>query len=126
MNRDNGACGLFAILAGAFLVIEGVWGLFSPVVFGVLTTNTLHAGIHIALGVVGVWVGLKGGAKKYCLFLGALLVVVGALWFVPGIGSIITLLLNVNAPVAYLNLVVGAVALVLALAARPQEPRSRT
>jgi len=126
MNRENGACGLFAILVGVFLLIEGVWGLFSPVVFGVFTTNTLHAVIHIALGVIGVWVGLKGGARKYCLFLGVLLVAVGALWFIPVVGSIITSLLNVNAAVAYLNLVVGAVALVLALAARREEPRSRT
>jgi len=126
MNRANGACGLFAILVGTFLLIEGVWGLSSPVVFGVLTTNTLHAVIHIALGVIGIWVGLKGGARKYCLFLGVLLLAVGALWFVPVTGSIITSLLNVNAAVTYLNLVVGAVALLLAFTSRPEQPRSGT
>ncbi len=118
MNRANGTCGLFAILVGVFLLIEGIWGLFSPIVFGVLTTNTLHAVIHIALGVIGIWVGLRAGARKYCLFLGVLLIAVGALWFVPVTGSIITSLLNVNAAVAYLNLVVGAVALLLVLTAR--------
>lgn len=120
MNRANGACRLFAILVGAFLLIEGVWGLSSPVVFGVLTTNTLHAVIHISLGVIGVWVGLRTGARTFCLFLGVLLVAVGALWFIPVAGSIITSLLNVNAAVAYLNLGVGAAALVLAFLARPQ------
>ena len=120
MNRANGACGLFAMLVGAFLLVEGVWGLSSPIVFGVLTTNTLHAVIHITLGVIGVWVGLRTGARKFCLFLGALLVAVGALWFFPVAGSIITSLLNVNAAVAYLNLGVGAVALVLAFTAPPQ------
>ncbi len=118
MNRANGACGLFAILVGAFLLIEGVWGLFSPIVFGVLTTNTLHAVIHIALGFIGVWVGLRTGARKFCLFLGVLLVAVGALWFIPVVGPIITSLLNVNAAVAYLNLGIGAVALVLAFTSR--------
>ena len=120
MNRANGACGLFAMLVGAFLLVEGVWGLSSPIVFGVLTTNTLHAVIHITLGVIGVWVGLRTGARKFCLFLGALLVAVGALWFFPVAGSIITSLLNVNAAVAYLNLGVGAVALALAFTARRQ------
>ena len=120
MNRANGACGLFAMLVGAFLLVEGVWGLSSPIVFGVLTTNTLHAVIHITLGVIGVWVGLRTGARKFCLFLGVLLVAVGALWFLPVAGSIITSLLNVNAAVAYLNLGVGAVALALAFTARPQ------
>lgn len=123
MTQSNGRCGPFAIIVGAFLLIEGLWGFFSPVVFGVLTTNTLHAVIHVVLGVIGLWVGVKSGARNYCLFLGVLLVAVGALWFVPGIGSIITSLLNVNAAVAYLNLVVGAVALVLALTTRQHPSR---
>ncbi len=123
MTRSNGLCGPFAILVGAFLLVEGSWGFFSPVVFGVLTTNTLHAVIHVALGVIGLWVGLKSGARNYCLFLGVLLVAVGALWFVPGVRSIITSLLNVNAAVAYLNLAVGAVALALAFTARQQDAR---
>lgn len=125
MTRSNGLCGPFAILVGAFLLVEGLWGFFSPVVFGVLTTNTLHAVIHVALGVIGVWVGLKSGARNYCLYLGVLLVAVGALWFVPGVGSIITSLLNVNAAVAYLNLAVGAVALALAFTTRQHEAGPR-
>ncbi|MEO6076963.1 MAG: DUF4383 domain-containing protein [Dokdonella sp.] len=124
MTRSNGLCGPFAILVGAFLLIEGLWGFFSPVVFGVLTTNMLHAVIHVVLGITGVWVGLRSGARNYCLFLGVLLVAVGALWFVPGVGSIITSLLNVNAAVAYLNLVVGFVALALAFATRNQVARA--
>ena len=117
MNGTNGACKTFAVLVGAFLLVEGIWGLSSPVVFGVLTTNTLHAVIHIALGAVGLWAGLKSGARQFCLFLGVLLVAVGALWFVPGVSALIRSLLNVNAAVAYLNLAVGAIAIVLALAA---------
>jgi hypothetical protein len=122
MNRTDGACGLFALVVGAFLLVEGIWGLSSPVVFGVLTTNLLHAVIHIVLGVTGIWTGLRTGARRFCLFLGVLLVAVGALWFVPGIGSIITSLLNVNAAVAYLNLGVGALALVLALVPQQRAP----
>lgn len=122
MNRSDGACGAFALVVGAFLLVEGIWGLSSPVVFGVLTTNLLHAVIHIVLGVIGLWTGLRTGARRFCLFLGVLLVVVGALWFVPGVGSIITSLLNVNAAVAYLNLGVGALALVLALVPQHRAP----
>ena len=122
MNRSNGACGVFALLVGVFLLVSGLWGLSSPVVFGVLTTNLLHAVIHIALGVIGIWVGLRTGARRFCLFLGVLLVAVGALWFVPGVGPLITSLLNVNAAVAYLNLGVGALALVLALVPQHRAP----
>ena len=123
MNGTNGACKTFAVLVGAFLLVEGIWGLSSPVVFGVLTTNTLHAVIHIVLGAVGLWAGLKSGARQFCLFLGVLLVAVGALWFVPGVSALIRSLLNVNAAVAYLNLAVGAIAIVLALAAGRADSR---
>lgn len=119
MTRTTGACGVFAIVVGCFLLVEGIWGLGSPVVFGVLATNTLHAAIHIVLGVIGIFCGLRGGARRYCLFLGILLLVVGVLWFVPGAGDLVRSLLNANQAVAVLNLVVGAVALALALQAPP-------
>ena len=122
MNRTDRACSVFALVVGAFLLVEGFWGLSSPVVFGVLTTNLLHAVIHIVLGLIGIWAGLRTGARRFCLFLGVLLVAVGALWFVPGVGSIITSLLNVNAAVAYLNLGTGALALVLALVPQQRGP----
>ncbi|MCE7033412.1 DUF4383 domain-containing protein [Lysobacter sp. GX 14042] len=125
MNGSIGLCRAFAAVIGAFLLVEGFLGLSSPVVFGVLSTNMLHAVIHIALGAAGIWTGLRSGARQFCLFLGILLLTVGALWFVPGIREIIILLLNVNAAVAYLNLGVGAVALLLALAARGAGVRAR-
>ena len=117
MARTNNACGLFAILVGVFLLVEGIWGLSSPVVFGVLSTNTLHAIIHIVLGVIGIGTGLRGGARRYCMFLGILLLAVGGLWFVPGASKLVVSLFNVNFAVAVLNIVVGAVALALSLRA---------
>ena len=43
MNPARGMIGTYAIIIGLFLLVEGIWGLFSPVVFGVLTTNMTHA-----------------------------------------------------------------------------------
>lgn len=106
----------FAILIGLFLIVEGIWELFSPVVFVVFTGNALHGVIHIALGVIGLWLGWKARARGFCLFLGVLLLVVGGLWFVPGPKELIIKLLNVNQAVAILNLIVGAIALGLGLA----------
>ncbi len=62
------ATDVFALLVGAFLLIEGVWGLTSPVVFGVLTTNTLHAIIHIVLGIVGIAAGWQRRARGFLHF----------------------------------------------------------
>lgn len=105
---------IFAIFIGAFLLIEGLWGLTSPVVAGIFTTNLTHAIIHIVLGVVGIATGMMGRARGFCIFLGILLLAVGALWFVPGAREMIIRLLNVNQAVALLNIIVGALALILA------------
>ena len=59
MNQTNGISGIFAVIIGVFLLIEGIWGEFSDVVFGVLTTNRIHATIHILLGIVGIYTGLR-------------------------------------------------------------------
>ncbi|MBA2585939.1 MAG: DUF4383 domain-containing protein [Chthoniobacterales bacterium] len=107
------ACNGFAVLIGAFLVLEGIWGLTSPVVFGVLTTNLTHAIIHIVLGIAGIATGWMGRARGFCIFLGILLLAVGVLRFVPGVGELIVRILNVNIAVAWVNMVVGTVALIV-------------
>lgn len=106
---------LFAIIIGVFLLIEGAWGLFSPVVFGVLTTNVTHAIIHILLGAAGIGAGLAKKARGFCIFLGALLLAVGILRFLPGAGDLIVRVLNVNEAVAFLNIVVGVVGLAIGI-----------
>ena len=101
------------MLLGAFLIIEGIWGLFSPVVFGVLSTNTLHAMIHIVLGIAGVFAGRGGFVRNYLLGVGGLLVVVGILRFIPGASDLVVSLLNVNVAVAYFNIAVGLISLLI-------------
>ena len=114
MNETGSTASRFAIVIGVFLLVEGIWGMFSPVVFGVLTTNMLHAAIHIVLGLVGIWTGTKGGASPFLMFLGVLLVSVGILRFVPVAGDLLVSILNVNIAVACFNIVVGAVSLLMA------------
>lgn len=109
------ATDIFAMVIGAFLLIEGIWGLTSPIVFGVLTTNLTHAVIHILLGVIGLATGWMGRARGFCIFLGILLLAVGVLRFVPGTDQLIVQILNVNFAVACVNIAVGAVALLLSL-----------
>ena len=102
------------MIIGAFLLVEGIWGLFSPVVFGVLTTNIVHASIHIVLGAVGLWTGLKGGSRGFCMFLGVLLIAVGILRFIPVVGDLLVSILNVNPAVAYFNIAVGIISVLVA------------
>jgi len=88
---------------------------FSPVVFGVLTTNVTHAIIHILLDAAGIGAGLAKKARGFCIFLGALLLAVGLLRFVPGVDDLLVRILNVNEAVAFFNIAVGAVSQTLGL-----------
>ncbi len=115
---------IFAMVIGAFLLIEGIWGMTSDVVFGVLTTNRLHAVIHILLGLIGLATGWMARARGFCIFLGILLLAVGLLRFVLGVGEMIVAILNVNPAVAILNIVVGGVALLVSLGMRGSEIRN--
>lgn len=114
MNQTRGLSSIFAIIIGIFLLIEGIWGEFSDVVFGALATNRIHATIHILLGIIGIYTGLKGGSRGFLTFLGILLAAVGVLYFVPGVGTLIVNILNVNTAVAYFNIAVGIVSLIIA------------
>jgi hypothetical protein len=122
MNRLRSVADIFAILVGLFLVVEGIWGLTSHVVFAVLTTNETHAIIHLALGILGIITGAIGRARGFCIFLGILLLAVGILRFIPVTGDFIVRVLNVNIAVACLNIIVGGIALIVS--ATQPSPRS--
>lgn len=102
-------------LISAFLLLEGVWRLFSPVVYGILPTNRAQAFIHLVLGVAGFVARRRGAIKGYFGFLGSLLVVVAVLWFVPVTRDVPEGLLKINLTVAMLNFAVGLIALAVAV-----------
>ena len=120
-KRSNPVNNVFSIILGAFLMLEGVWGLFSEVVFGMFTTNTVHAVIHILLGIAGIVLGIKQNAGGFCTLLGVFLLCVSAIWFTLGPDSFLIRLLNVNQPVAVLNAVVGLLSLAVVYYRRPNE-----
>lgn len=114
MAKPLNAVNVFSVILGIFLLIEGFWGLFDPMVFGIFSTNWIHASIHLLLGTAGIFYGLRNVARNYVLYVGILLVVVGVLFFVPVIGPFITNILNLNQAVAIFNVVVGAVSILFA------------
>jgi hypothetical protein len=114
-----------ATILGLFLLIEGIWGLFSPVVFGVLTTNTVHAIIHIVLGILGLFSRPMAFVGTYLVGVGTLLALVGILYFVPGASDLIVSILNVNGAVAWLNIIVGVACVGIVLSAERNAPAPR-
>lgn len=115
MTKPLNAVNVFAIALGIFLTIEGALGLFNPMVFGLFSTNPLHAIIHLLLGVSGIYAGLRNHARNFSLFTGILLLVVGLLFFLPAVGALLVKILNLNKAVALFNIVVGIVAILFAL-----------
>ena len=88
---------IFALFMGVLLLIEGIWGFFSPVVFGVLDTNPLHAILGIGLGIAGVRVAREcGSARRYCWWLGASMLVAGGLTLTPDFETLIYVILEIN------------------------------
>jgi len=84
LTNQRKICDRFALVLAAFLVIEGVWELFSPIGFCLLTLNTLHGVVHILLDVVGLW--LDRTDRGYCI-LAFCPLVVGVLRFFPLVAS---------------------------------------
>lgn len=103
----------YTAAVSTWLLVEGVWGFFSPVVLAFLTTNPFHATIHVLLGLTGLWRALSDRTLGFLWLLGALLITVGALYFLPG-GRIVTDLLRINQAGAIINIVLGGGALVCA------------
>lgn len=115
MPKPLNAVNVFAIVLGIFLTIEGSLGLFNPLVFALFSTNPLHAIIHLMLGVSGIYAGLRNHARNFSLFTGILLLVVGALFFVPSINLLLVKLLNINKAVSIFNIIMGIVAILFAM-----------
>jgi uncharacterized membrane protein len=112
-QKFSSSTNVFAIFIGVLLLIEGIWGLFSNVVFGILTTNMTHAVTHIILGITAITLGLKQVAGGFCILLGIVLLVIGILRFVPGTDTLLINMLNLNKPLACQDILVGLLALLL-------------
>lgn len=102
-----------AALIGSWLLLEGTWGMFNPVVLGFITTNRLRASIHLCLAVAALWTAFTSGSRKYLWIAGPIILTVGLLYFVPAAKGI-TDLLAVNLGAALANCVVGLSALTCA------------
>lgn len=106
---------VFTLLVGFFFLLLGIWGLFSDVVFGRFTTNSFLAGIQIALGVASLISFAARSYKPFLKYLGIILTLIGVIWFWGGGSDLLMRLFNINRSMAYFNLILGLIVLVLAL-----------
>ncbi len=118
MKQPIQLASIYTMLLGLFLLTEGIWGLFSSIVFGVLTTNSLHAFIHLLLGITGLWVGAAEKPRGFCIVTGTFLLLIGVLRFIKGPDEWVVNLLKVNYAVAAVNIVIGILSLIMAAIVR--------
>lgn len=102
----------FALVAGVLLLVEGVWGFFSPTTFGVLDTNPLHATLALGLGIAGIRMSPHySSAKSFCFWAGALLLTLGAIARMPGFDTLMFVTLEMNQIEAVFSMGLGIAAL---------------
>ncbi|MBA4138848.1 MAG: hypothetical protein C0518_16205 [Opitutus sp.] len=124
MKTQWKAAAIFLIFVGALLIVEGLWGLFSDQVFGVLTINRTRAVIHLALGIGAIVAAVRGRPLGYLTSLGGLLFAVAVFWSLPMTRDYLTNWLAINQWGAVVDFALGVACFFMSSASgtRVQDP----
>ena len=79
----------FATVLGIGLILVGVFGFVIPDPLG-MHLSALHSVVHIATGLVALWLGFWGSAsaaKTFCIGFGAVYVLLGIAGFALGVAG---------------------------------------
>ena len=102
----------YALVLGVVLVLLGLVGFVNNPVLGLFGVNPLQNVVHLLGGAAVIWFGYKAGAAKSTnMWLGIAGLVLGVLWFIPGVSGLLTQFFGINAEISYLHLAVGVVSL---------------
>ena len=99
------------MVIGVVLLLVGLIGFVNNPILGLFGVNALQNILHLVGGALGVWLGMKGTVKAFNMWFGVIALVVGVLGFIPGIADFLTSLLNINAQISVLHVVLGVVSL---------------
>ena len=97
----------YAMVVGAVLVLLGLVGFVNAPILGIFGVNLAQNLLHLVVGGVIIW----QAGKKTNMWTGIIALVVGVLWFVPGISGLLTSIFAINAAISYLHIAVGVVSL---------------
>jgi len=101
----------YALVLGIVLSIVGILGFFTSSILNIFGINALQSILHLIAAAFGIYVGTKGQGRGYNLSIGWIGVILGILGFIPGIKDVLLNLLNINAGITWLHLVIGLVSL---------------
>ncbi len=97
----------YAMVIGAVLVLLGLVGFFNAPILGIFGVNTAQNVLHLVGGAVIIWLA----GKNTNMWTGIIALVVGVLWFIPGVGGLLASIFAINAAISYLHIAVGIVSL---------------
>jgi uncharacterized protein DUF4383 len=101
----------YAICMGTFLEVLGLVGFVSHPIANVIGVNYLLSFLHLVIGALG-WLALKGFGRTYNAAMGALLLLLGVIGFLPG--DALSGIFAVNVATSALHAAVGGVSLAMA------------
>ena len=107
----------YAIILGVVLLVLGIWGFIQAPVLTIFGVNTTQNILHLIGGVLGIWLGTKGG-KGFNLGLGWIALVIGILSLIPGVSNAINQVLAINTSTSILYIVIGVVSLLVTYAVK--------
>lgn len=107
----------YAIVVGLVLLLLGIWGFFQYPVLGIFGVNTYQNILHIVVGVLGLWIGMKN-PKGFNLWLGWIALAAGILGFIPGADALLDQIFAINSQISWLHIAVGIVSLLVGYAVK--------
>lgn len=113
---------VLSIMIGILFLISGIWGFSSRIVFGMFTTNILHAIFQMIIGCATIFFASVGYCKLFLKILGSSMLLLGFSWFMGGDQMLIQVF-NTNRSFAFFNLLFGFLVLVLAITLKSAQSR---
>ncbi len=101
----------YAICMGTFLEVLGLVGFVSHPVANVVGVNYLLSFLHLVIGALG-WFALRGFGRTYNAAMGATLLLLSILGFLPG--GVLSGIFATNTATSVLYALVGGVSLAMA------------
>ncbi len=98
----------YTTIISILMLAAGCWGLFSTVVFAVLTTSIYQSVAFIVLSVAGIICSLQGQVRHFNIYAGIILCIAGLSWFTKS-GEMLVRIFNMNAMLAYLDITLGII-----------------
>jgi len=109
----------YAIVLGIVLLLLGIWGFIpgQAPILGIFGVNTAQNILHLAGGVLGLWLGMKN-PKGFNLWLGWIALAGGILGFIPVASDLLVRIFDINSRISWLHIAVGVVSLLVGYAVK--------